>query len=192
MIMSPKKLPLLLAGLALGLAALACNLPAARRSTTLPPTIPVSTEAVQNLEKNLQTAATQVVKTGKAKITFTEAQLTSALALELQSQQDMPLSEPQVYLRDGQIQLTGKVSQNGITAPMQVDLTIEANVQGGLHYQIVSAKLGPLPLPQSMVNQLSSQLDQTIAKNLSPATHNLFIESVNIADGQMTISGHTR
>src|SRR5512147_151176 len=101
-------------------ASLACNFggfapPAA--PTAAPTPIPVSTQAVQSLELTAQAAAKQAQTSGKVTLTMDEAQLTSLVALELQKQSNPEISEPQVLLRDGQVQLLGNVHQAGITAP---------------------------------------------------------------------------
>ena len=83
---------------------LACNL--GSRQTPAPPP-PVSTEAVQNLEATLENAADKIRETGEVQLEIDEAQLTSLVAFKLQESGDDLISDPQVYLRDGQIQVFG-------------------------------------------------------------------------------------
>ncbi len=177
------------------IAGLACNFgsfaPQAAPTPT-PSPIPVSTQAVQSLELTAQAAAKQAQTSGKVTLTVDESQLTSLVALELQKQSNPVISDPQVLLRDGQVQILGNVNQSGITAPLQMNMTVSADAEGRLHYQVVSAKLGPLPLPQSLLDQLTSQVDSVFSEQIGPEADKIFIESITIADGKMTIVGHNR
>ncbi len=180
---------------ALIFAGLACNfggfVPQAAPTPT-PSPIPVSTQAVQSLELTAQAAAQQARTSGKVTLTMDETQLTSLVALELQKQPNPEISDPQVLLRDGQVQILGNVHQSGITAPMQMNMTVSADAEGRPHYQVVSAKLGPMPLPQSLLDQLTSQVDSVFSEQIGPEVDKIFIESITIADGKMTIVGHNR
>jgi uncharacterized protein YpmS len=177
---------------ALILASLACNMPAINWQAPATETIPVSTEEVQNLEVTLEAAAATAQSNQSLTIQVTEAQLTSLVALELSNQEDPILHDPQVFLRDGQIELHGNVHQGGLVLPLSMIVTVSIDEQGKPDYQVVSANLGPLPLPQSMLDQLSGQLDQTLANEMGPELEKVFIEDITIADGVMTIAGRTR
>jgi uncharacterized protein YpmS len=182
------KLAILIAITILIFVSLSCNLPGSRKAPT-PTPIPVSTESVQELEDEIQSAIATARSGGPIELTFTEQQLTSLAATELQSQQDLGIQDIQIHLRNGQIQLTGTVEQNGFNLPFHVALTISVDAQGVPHSSIVDASVGPLPLPHSMQDQLTAQLDQVIA---SQYANNVFVESVTIYDGYMTIKGHTQ
>jgi uncharacterized protein YpmS len=176
-------------------ASLACNFggfapPTAPTEVSTP--IPVSTQAVQSLELTAQAAAQQAQTSGKVTLTMDESQLTSLVALELQKQSNPEITEPQVLLRDGQVQLSGNVHHAGMTAPMQLNMTVSADAEGKPHYQVVSAKVGPLPLPDSLLGQLTSQIDSAFNEQIGPEADKIFIESISIADGKMTIVGHNR
>jgi uncharacterized protein YpmS len=177
---------------ALLFASLACNLPGGARPPVETTPIPVTTESVEQLQENLEEAATQASTTGQVTMVVDEAQLTSLVAIELESQEEKILEDPQVYLREGQIQLYGTAVQGGISLPISVIATVHANEQGEAQYEIVEANAGPLPLPQSILDQFTDQLDQAIGSRLDPENTNIFIDDITIADGKMTISGHTR
>lgn len=176
---------------ALILAALACNLPGSRQEQQAAP-IPVTTEAVQDLQENVQTAAETAQTSGEINLVLTEAQLTSMIAFELQKQEEPILTEPQVFLQNGQIQLTGNVHQGSVNAPLEMNLEVTVDEQGRPDYRVTSAKLGPFPLPDSMLDQLTAQIDQTFSEQIGPELENVEITSIDIAAGQMVIQGHTR
>lgn len=186
---SPKR-AIVLALITLLLASLACNLPGGARPPQNVTPIPITTESVEELERNLQEAAQQATETGQVRMVITEAQLTSMVAFELEEVQEPRITEPQVFLRDGQMQLYGNVQQSGITAPLKVFMTISADEQGKPRYEITDATAGPFPLPQSMLNQMTTRLDQVISEQMSSGQTSLFIDDITIANGEMIIEGH--
>ncbi|MEI7987965.1 MAG: hypothetical protein WCI88_02920 [Chloroflexota bacterium] len=172
--------------LILMLVILACNLPFAQKA---PPPVPVSGEAVQELKQELATAVQQAVQTGEVNLEITEEQITSTLAQALQKQEQLPISDIQVRLQDGKIQVTGKVSQSGLKLPL--DLVVSTGVQNCKpKLKVESAALGPLPLPDDYLNQVmpiaEMALDELMKKTDQP---NLCIGSITIGDGKITITG---
>lgn len=184
-------LPLAVALLSLLLVSMACNL-FAKSEPTPAATIPVSTQAVESLEKNLQQAGTAISSSGQTTLTINEEQLTSLVATELQKQETPIFRDPQVYLRDGQIKILGKVQQGDAEATLELVLTVSVNSDGRPEYKLVSAKIGPLPLPDAMVQGLSVQLDSAFKSNIDPQMDDIYIDKITIADGVMTIQGHKR
>jgi len=173
------------------LAGLACNF--GSRSTLSPAeTVPVSTEAIETLKVNLSEVAKQATQTGQIALVIDESQFTSLLAFELQSRPDIPFSDPQVLLRDGRIRLTGKVTQGNISTQLQVEATANVDEAGSPHIEILSARLGPLPVPGSLIDELSTELDKAFSAEIKARQSDLVIELISIADGKMTIQGHLR
>lgn len=177
---------------ALALAGLACNLGTGSRPVQQETPIPVTTESVEELKENLQAAATQASTSGVVTVEFDEAQLTSLVAFELAKQEDQVFQDPQVYLRDGQIQLYGNAVQSGITLPVSIIATLSVDEQGMPRYEIISATAGPVPLPQSILDQLTDRFDQAIASQLDAENSNMIVEDIVITDGKLTITGRTR
>ena len=173
------------------LVSMACNL-INRSEPAATATIPVSTEALDSLNKDIQDAGKQIESSGQATLTIDEQELTSLIAFEIQEQETPIFQDPQVYLRDGQIKILGKVQQGNTMATLELVLTVSADIDGHPDFQLVSAKLGPLPLPDVLLQQISDQLDATFTSKIEPRMDNIFIEKITIADGVMTIQGHTR
>jgi uncharacterized protein YpmS len=186
----PQSRKFLLAASVVLLAGLACNLGAGPRPPAQATPIPVTTESVEELQENLQVAATQASTSGEVTLVIDEAQLTSLVAFELQDQEEQFFQDPQVYLRDGQIQLYGSVVQGGISLPVSIIATLSVDEGGMPRYKIVSATAGPVPLPQSILDQLTARLDQVIASQLNPERTDMVVENILIDDGKMTITGH--
>jgi hypothetical protein len=175
------------------LSILACNLPG--RSTKEPtelPNIPVTTQAVETLQSEIDAAEDALRNNQTVEIQVSEAQLTSMAAFELQSDPDIPLADPQIYLRDGQVTVLANLTQNQIEVPVEIILELSTDGQGNLEYQVVSGQIGPLPVPDSLMNKLTSRLDQIIASQTPVNDSPLFIESISIGDGYMILRGYKR
>lgn len=169
---------------------LACNL--GKSAVNNDPLIPVSTESVQSLEETAVNSYNEFRQTGEVNLTVTEEQLTSMVALELAEQGTQGISDPQVFLRDGQIQLTGDVQTQGITAPATMVMEVDLDGNGRPSLRIVSANIGPFPVPDSLIENVETRLNQAFLNQLEEKAPNMFVESVVIADGNMTVTGHTR
>lgn len=175
------------------LASLACNLPGRSSGTATPlPTIPVSTEAVQSFEDTINAAKEAFENNQTVEITVNESQLTSMAALELESDPNIPLSDPQIYLRDGQVLLLASLTQNQIAIPFEIVLELSTDDQGNPKYKIVRGQVGPLPVPENIMNRLTDRLDQIIANRTTIDNQQVFIESITIGDGDLTVRGYKR
>jgi hypothetical protein len=179
------------ATLALVISIIACNLPGRQTPTATEP-IPVSSQAVEDLATQIAGAAATAVSGGPIVLEMTEQQLTSAAALELQSQGETRVQDIEVRLREGQIIITGRANQDGFSLPFSATLRLTANAQGLPQTEIVEAKIGPLPLPESMTEELTSRFNQMVLAEISSNGSNVFIDSITIADGKITIVAHTR
>jgi uncharacterized protein YpmS len=177
------------------LSTISCNLVNSLRKTPTPAPIIISTKAATALAENVGSAVATAISGGPIELTLTEQQLTSLAASEIQSQSQQAgaqIQDLQIHLRDGQIQITGQVNQDGFSLPLSIILTISVDAQGLPHAAIVSANVGPFPLPDSMLSQMATQVDQMISEQLNNLSNNLSIDSITIANGTMTIIGHTR
>ncbi len=179
--------------LCLILGSLACNIPGRNLGAATPlPTIQVSTEAVQSFEDTINAAKEAFDNNQSVEITVNESQLTSMAALELESDPDIPLSNPQIYLRDGQVMLLASLTQNQIAVPLEIVLEISTDGQGKPEYKIVRGQVGPLPVPETIMNRLTDRLDQIIANRTTIDNQPVFIESITIGEGDLTIRGYKR
>ena len=175
------------------LSSLACNLLNRISDSSIEPTpITVTNETANNLRKDLSTAVERLKDGEKVTLVIDEAELTSLVAVELRKQSDPILYEPQIYLREGGVQIIGKVLQGGFMVPAQLDLILTTNSAGQPQINIKSAKIGPLELPDSMLVELTSQVDSALMHNVRPRIKDIFVESILIADGLMTITGRSR
>jgi len=171
------------------LISLACRMPFVKNSKPSV-TIPVSTEAVEKLKSNVESAFEQSQKSGQVSIVITESQITSLVTYELQSSTEPQVSGLQIYLRDGQIQIYFTLLQNGLSLPGQCLVNVQTDGKGGFNIDILSAKIGPLPLTNEMKKMLSEEIKKAIGNQIYTNYGNLYIDSISISDSEMLILGH--
>jgi uncharacterized protein YpmS len=168
---------------------LACNLPTMLKPVATEP-VPVSSEAVQNLEDNVNQAIQDLQVGESVSLVITESQLTSLVAFEVQSVEEPKISDVQIRLQNGQIKMNFGVQQGGVKAPGEVIVTVTTDGQGRITSQVDSAKIGPLPLPEEVKSMISDQINTALQDQIHTEYGKLFIDNIVIANGQMTIQGH--
>ena len=184
--------------IALILASLACTVNTGGPDYSDLDPIPVSTEAAQSLKDGIQKSFEDGIATGAVTITITEPQITSLLALRMQSdpnlQQDgEPLiTDPQVYLRDGQVKIYGKTKQGMFTANIGIIVNVTVDENGKPKVEIVSADFGPFPAPEGINETITAMIDEAFTGSFGPVLTGLRVETITIADGTMTITGRIR
>jgi hypothetical protein len=180
------------------LTSLACTIFVGGPDYSTLPQIPASTEAAQSMQDEVKRAFEEGMTTGTITLNFTESQITSFLAARLQSdptlQQDSKplIADPQVYLRDGQMQIYGKTQQGMFTANIGIIVNVGVDENGQPKIDIASADFGPLPAPKGLTNAIAAMVREAYTGSLGPVATGLRIESITIADGIMTISGRIR
>ena len=167
---------------------LACNFSLGGPEPPASP-IPVTTDEVENLEESLQDAYSEGLAGGEITLEITEAQLTSMVAFELQGQENLSIRDPQVYLRDGEIQFFATVEQPAFAAVMKVVLTLSVDSAGKPEFTFVSAKIGPLSVPDSIMDDLETYVDRSFAAQINGRATDIHIDRITIEDGVMTIVG---
>jgi hypothetical protein len=150
--------------------------------------IPVSTEAVGELQDLWKSAATNVPIGNDMVITTNEQQLTSLVALRLQEQENPPITDPQVFLRDGKIQLYGTAHAGDIKTSALIVISVTITPEGAVQFKAESADFGPLPVPTALLDTVSSTINEAFTGNIGSTATGLKIKAVLIADGQMTIT----
>ena len=184
-------LRILLAALLLLATTLACTI--AVGGPDLPEnTVPVSTEAVQEMENQIKLAAAQAAITGQFNLTFTETQLTSLLAFRLSEQENPMFTDPQVYLRNGQMQIFGKAHQGLFTANVGIVLNATVDANGQPKIEVVSADFGPFPAPEGLNKAITAIVTEAYTGSLGPVATGIRLESITIADGMMSLNGQVK
>lgn len=170
------------------LASLACTLFVGGPEYPAEP-VPISPDAAQNLSEQVRKAVESGAQGGPVSIQLTESQVTSFLADRLAREADPLLSEPKVFLRDGQIQVFGRASSGVFTANVAVILSAGVDPEGRPAIEVVSADFGPLPAPAALNSLVSSLIAEAYTGALGPAASGFRLESINITNGLLTMTG---
>jgi hypothetical protein len=193
-----KRQPLLLLFITLVLASLACTVFVGGPDYSDRAPIVVSNDAAESLKEEIKRAFEAGVATGEVTINITETQITSVLALRLQTdpnmQQDQKplITDPQVYLRDGQMQIFGKTQQGMFAANIGIIVSVGVDENGKPKIEVVSADFGPLPAPDGINAAISAMIQEAYTGPVGPVATGLRIQSITITNGIMTITGRIR
>jgi tetratricopeptide (TPR) repeat protein len=122
-------------------------------------------------------------------VTLSEQQLTSWVAMELQNNPDLPLSDIQIYLRDDKIQLWGMVdgSSNSTSALIVGNMMIDSN--GNPLIGVESMQIGQQVIPGLLLSQAESWLNQALTDEVNKQAPGLQLMNININSGLITMSG---
>ena len=166
--------------------------------STLAP-IPVSAEAAESIKEELRRAFEAGLETGVVTFNITEPQITSYLAQRLQTDQALQqtdrtplITDPQVYLRDGQMQIYGKTQQGIFAANIGIIVSVGVDEAGQPKIEIVSADFGPFPAPEGIKDAITALIREAYTGSLGPVATGLRIETIAIANGLMTVTGRIR
>jgi hypothetical protein len=155
-------------------------------------TIPVSTEAADSLNEAWDDAFERSESTGAFTIVISEMQLTSLVAQSLAKQESPPLRDPQVFLRDGQMQVFGVATRGNVEANVFLTLSVDVDADGFPSIDIVSGSFGPFPIPDEILRGFSTLIDEAFTGEFGPVATGFRIESIVIDGGLMSITGRHR
>jgi hypothetical protein len=166
--------------------------------SNLPP-IPVSAEAAASIKDEIQRAVEAAAATGVITVNLTEPQITSYIAARLQTDPSLQqsdkkplITDPQVYLRDGQMQIYGKTQQGLFTANIGIIVNMGVDANGQPQIDVASADFGPFPAPKGINDAITAMVKEAYTGSLGPVATGLRIESISIANGVMTVTGRIR
>ena len=122
-------------------------------------------------------------------VTINEQQLTSWLTMEMRNSPDLPLSDVQVYLRGGKIQIWGMVngSTNSTSALLKGTISIDSNAQPV--FTLESMQIGRQTVPTILLLQAESWLNEMLAEKIKLEIPGLQLMNVNVINGLITVSG---
>ena len=155
-------------------------------------TIPVSAEAVQSLRSQVEAAALAGAESGEITLLITEEQITSYIAFKLATQANPVLQDPQVFLRDGQMQVYGKVERGYFIANVLVALTVNVDELGQPKIEIAMADFGPFPAPEGLKQSMTAIITEAYTGSLGPVATGFRLERIDIANGLMTVVGRIK
>ena len=154
--------------------------------------VPVSSDASGELQGSIQTAVAEGAETGKISIEITQGELTSFLAEYLKQQPEPVLSDPQVFLHSGQMQVYGTATQGYFQANIEIIITAGVDDQGQLIIDVASADFGPFPVPAGLKNAVSATIQEAYTGSIGPAAVGFRLETITISEGSMLIDGRIK
>jgi hypothetical protein len=185
--------------LSLVLTSLACTIFVGGPDYSSLPPIPVSAEASESIKEELRRAFEAGAQTGVVTINLTEPQITSYLAARLQTDPGLQqsdrkplITDPQVYLQDGQMQIYGKTQQGIFTANIGVIVQVGVDANGQPLIEVTSVDFGPFPAPEGLKNAITAMVKEAYTGSLGPVATGLRIETISIGGGIMSITGRIR
>ncbi len=154
------------------------------------PTPIVSTEQAKQLQDNLKAANDQLAANQNIDLVITESQLTSLVVQELDNQGITVIKNPQIYLRDGKVQTFAKYVEGSAEIDIQIILSFTAQ-NGKIAVTLEGVKLAGFTAPQLLM----SQIQDAVRTNVEPLVNerlstDLFIDSLTIENGNLTLKGH--
>ncbi|MGE5249116.1 MAG: hypothetical protein ACM3QS_02785 [Bacteroidota bacterium] len=157
-----------------------------------PDPIPVSPEAAQSVRDQIKQAFETGGVDGLITFQFNESQLTSLLTYRLAQDKNPLLTEPKVLLRDGQMQIYGKVQRSIFLADVAIILSVGIDEAGQPKIEVVSADFGPFPAPQGLNSAISALISEAYTGSVGPVATGFRLENISIANGVMTLSGRIK
>lgn len=154
--------------------------------------IPISTEAVQSLKSDIESAVQTGAQSGTITLQITQEQITSYIAFKMAAQQNPAFTDPQVYLRNEQMQIYGKVQRGYLNANVLVTLAVGVDELGQPKIEIVTADFGPFPAPEGLKQTITAIVAEAYTGSLGPVATGFRLESINITDGLMTVTGRIK
>ncbi len=124
-------------------------------------------------------------------VTLTEDQLTEYARQQVKNQPDAILQDPEVRLHEGVIEVYGTVKQGIISGNAKLTMEPSIDESGKPRLNLTSANLGPVPLPQSVLDRFSDTINQMIIDQIESETPGLRISEIQVNEGKMTVRGRT-
>lgn len=168
---------------------LACSLPTVSAPTRPPTSAPLSTEELKQFEETLNDTLNNPDLSGEVSIQITEQQINALVVNSSEPMADFTITEPQIHLTDGKVEFYARITQGTLTAQTQVVLVPVVSGDGQPRLQIESIKLGPLPVPDTLVKQVEDRVNDLFYQSLLSSDSRLKVKSVTITEGLMTVTG---
>lgn len=175
----------------LSLVALGCRLSVGGPKAPETPE-PVTTEAVEQMEENLSEALQSAQQTKTFTYSITENQLNSYLSFQLEEMQDPPLTDPQVVIKNGQIEIYGTVQSGALSGQVMIVVSASVDDQGQPDVNLLSAKIGPLPVPASLLERYADTIDSLVKQNIRRISSDARLTAIEFGDGVLTIKAEVQ
>jgi len=154
--------------------------------------IPLDVQAGDQVRQSWQSAIAGAAIDGQVRVMLNETQLTGFLVERFEGDDNSLLSNPQVYLRQGEIQIYGIAQRAMLRGSILIAVKPEITEQGEIRFEISQAKIGPVPAPSALRGTISSLLTEAFTGSIGTLATGIRITSLVITDGEMAIVGELR
>jgi hypothetical protein len=137
-------------------------------------------------------AISDSVSGGQVIVMFNETQITGFVAQRLQADPNSLIEEPQIYLRQGQIQVYGIFERGIVKSATLVRVEPSIDADGQLSLRLVEVSVGPIPAPELLMESISAVLTEALTGSIGSLATGIKITSVAISNGEMSIVGEKR
>jgi hypothetical protein len=161
----------------------ACNLSSGPTPPRPVPTIPPQKQPINQQVQTLQPDP----NSGKVTITITEAQITTFIIENLKKDYESILNDPVVIFQPNQVELYATVKGDAFSANGKVVMSVTIDPNGKPVVEILEANFGPFPIPSSLLDNLSTAVDNAIADSMKDYQSEYRLESITFATGVATI-----
>ncbi|MGB2896815.1 MAG: hypothetical protein WBB65_11705 [Anaerolineales bacterium] len=172
------------------LATLACQIDVGGPEPPYPPHN-TDDQAANEVTDLWQTALESALDSGEVMLILDENQL-NAFVVNRLAVEDSLLQEPQVFLRQNAIQVYGFVIQGIFRANIQLSISPILDQEGRITFELSSASVGPIPIPEAVKNTISAILTEAFTGTLGSLATGIRVSSLVINDGQLAIVGELR
>ncbi len=150
---------------------------------------PEPTPTAESLQDQVQQAVTAGAETGQVSLQITEGQLTAFLADKIAQQSNPVITDPVVYLRNGQMEVYGKAASGIFTATVHMTLQASVDSEGQPQIDIVQTDVGPIAAPAGFNEAVAASVREAFTGYLGPIATGFRLETISIGDGVMTVTG---
>lgn len=172
----------------IALVSLACQINAG--GPTAPRTVAFSQDAADSVEQLWASIDAANLTDSTATISLTEEQLTSYLAVNMAAKKegDAAIINPTILLENGQMEIYGQINTSFLTANAHLSLTMTLDDEGQPQLDVVSADLGPLPMPDGLMDAIASVMDEALTGSFGSVATGVRLSDIQITDGVLTFN----
>jgi hypothetical protein len=156
-----------------------------------PYTIEPPPHVIDDLQERIATIEADAE--GRFSITVTETEMTALAAQMLDEMEGPPpISQPQVYFRNKRVEAYAIVHASDVTDVQgMLAFTIEVK-DGEVVVTVEEVDLGPLPIPESLSENLTEAANQALTEWIPSHESNYTITAIEVGNREMTVFGEVR
>ena len=154
------------------------------------PTLPVTPPNNQPIAQATESANTPLPD--EINITMTEEEATKKAQEFFEENPDQGVTNSAVRFQDNHIEFDGHIQIGLLNSNFYTVLNIVIDEKGAPHLQMESGKLGILPVPKALGDEMIKKADSLFIEKTSSTGKQVIIEKVEIGNGVLTVKGRSQ